>query len=137
MLQKVSINRIEEKEIQKGKNIGAPYLVIDTNEGRFSVFSETLFDEINKAVNKEVEIDVLTVGKYRNVVGVGKIFGDARIDSSNTSGKETERFGREPRVITRTSCIDFATRLAEAKLITLDQVKSTAEDLFDWIEENN
>ena len=82
MLQTVSIKKVDQKETKTGKNAGSKFLVVETNDGRFSVFAENLFDQINNAVGKEVELDILTVGQYRNVIGVGKVIGQAKLSTS-------------------------------------------------------
>ena len=82
MLQTVSIKKVDQKETKTGKNAGSKFLVVETNDGRFSVFAENLFDQINNAVGKEVELDILTVGQYRNVIGVCKVIGQAKLSTS-------------------------------------------------------
>ena len=132
MLQKVSISKIDEKETKSGKSVGSKYLVVETNEGRFSVFAESLFDAVNKAVGKEVEVDILTVGKYRNIIGVGKVIGTAK-PSEHHEDKQ-DKIDEATRLRRRTDLTMKAYDGYLAGKIEREKVLEEAKSLIEFVE---
>lgn len=85
-MDKISINKTDRKKTKKG----ADYLLVDTSQGKMSVFDSDLFDQINNAVGKEIEAVVLTDGAYKNIVEVGQILGEAKATESTDTRKNVD-----------------------------------------------
>lgn len=133
MLQKVSIRNIIEKETKTGKSAGSKYLVVETNEGKLSVFSQPLFDAVNKAVGKEVEVDILTVGQYRNIIGVGKVVGDAHTFQPQQNPQD--RIDEATRLRRRTDLTMKAYEGYLAGKIDREKVLDEAISLIEFVED--
>ncbi len=121
---RISIYNVDERLTKKND----PYLLVETNDGKMSVFDAVLFDDIKNAIGKEVTAEIVTSGNYKNIVSFGDVLGEAKASTQHTSQEKS--FGRNPETIVMTDCYKLATDLCVAGKITMEQMDAKATDLF-------
>lgn len=125
-MDKISINKVDKKT-SKNKS---DYLLVETSQGKMSVFDDSLFKQVNSAIGKEIEAIVITSadGKYKNIVELGQVLGDAKQETSN-------QYGRDPKTIVWTDCYKMAVELHVADPNT--DIHGIAEELYKAIMEKS
>lgn len=73
-MENISINKVDVKTTK----LGAPFLLIETSKGKMSVFDVDLFSQVKDSVGKEIEVEVISQGNYKNIVELGKTIGSAK-----------------------------------------------------------
>lgn len=85
-MEKIAISRINKKRASNG----AEYLLLETNKGKMAIFDSDLFAKAESSIGKEIEAEILTKDNYKNVVELGDILGEVKIEKLEDTRKNVD-----------------------------------------------
>lgn len=129
---KVSLFSMNQKTTNKGK----PYWLVETSDGKMSIWDAGLKDLIQeKGIGNLCEVGYETKDvngrSYTNLKSLEVVLGNAE-----TQVKDPKGIGESARLRRKTDCMIAAKDLVIAKEVPLDKLLDYAQSLVDWVEEN-
>jgi hypothetical protein len=123
--QTITLNQIETKSTKAGQ----PMWACSTSVGKISIFNKDLADELSKLIGKNIVVEIVSNGQYKNLTKIIQIAAN-QVPINNNIPEP-----KNPRIVSATMLISYAKDLCIAGKIELKDIPSQSKELLALYEE--